>query len=113
MHEIRIAEDLSAIVLDAASDSNLSSVTMVNVSFGQMIQVVPESFEFAFREAVRGTIAENCELNIEIIRIRLKCGNCGNEFNVDAGIFACAACGSVDPEIINGKELYVKSIEGE
>ena len=113
MHEISIAEDLSAIVLDAASDANLSSVTRVNVSFGQMIQVVPESFEFAFREAVRDTIAENCELDIEIIGIKLKCADCGNEFNIDSGIFTCASCGSGNLEIINGKELFVKSIEGE
>ncbi len=113
MHEIGIAEDLTGIVLDAAGDANLSVVTRVNVSLGQLIQVVPESFEFAFSEAVRDTIAEGCELVIEIIRIRMKCVACGNEFNVDTGNFRCDACGSGDLDIINGKELFVKSIEGE
>ena len=34
MHEIRIAEDLSAIVLDAAVTEQLSKVTKINISFG-------------------------------------------------------------------------------
>ena len=44
MHEIRIAEDLSAIVLETARKENLSKVTKVNISFGQMIQIVPDIF---------------------------------------------------------------------
>lgn len=113
MHEIRIAEDLCAIVLDTARNESLSKVTKINVSFGQLIQIVPDIFEFAFRETVRNTIAENAELEIEIIRIRMNCRHCGNEFQIDENLFVCKVCGSVDLEIKNGKELFIKSIEGE
>jgi hydrogenase nickel incorporation protein HypA/HybF len=113
MHEIRIAEDLSAIVLDTARNGNLTKVTRINVSFGQLIQIVPDIFEFAFRETVRNTIAENAELQIEIIKVRMNCRKCGNEFHVDENLFICKVCGSVDLEIKNGKELFIKSIEGE
>ena len=68
MHEIRIAEDLSRIVLEAASERNLRKVTGINISFGQLVQIVPDIFEFAFRECVRGTIAENSKVNIEIAK---------------------------------------------
>jgi len=113
MHESGIAEDLAAIVLETARRVNLSKVTKVNISFGQMIQIVPDIFEFAFRETVRNSIAEDAELDIEIVPVKMKCMNCGSDFQVKENNFACNVCGSTDLDIIQGKELFIKSIEGE
>jgi hydrogenase nickel incorporation protein HypA/HybF len=113
MHEIRIAEDLSAIVLEAAKQENLSKVTMVNISFGQLVQIVPAIFEFAFRESVRDSIAQDAELSLEIVPVKMKCAVCGTDFQVKENHFACTDCGSTDLKIIHGKELFIKSIEGE
>ena len=113
MHEIRIAEDLSVIVLDAARKENLSKVTKVNISFGQLVQIVPDIFEFAFRETVRNSIVQDAETDIEIIPVKMKCKNCGSDFQVKENLFACNVCSSTDLEIIQGKELFIKSIEGE
>jgi hydrogenase nickel incorporation protein HypA/HybF len=113
MHEIRIAEDLSMIVLDAARKENLSKVTKVNISFGQLVQIVPEIFEFAFRETLRNSIAQDAETDIEIIPVKMKCKICGSDFHVKENVFACNECNSTDLEILQGKELFIKSIEGE
>lgn len=113
MHEIRIAEDLSRIVLEAASERNLRKVTGINISFGQLVQIVPEIFEFAFREIVKDSVAQDARLDIEIIQVKMRCSKCGTDFRVEDNIFKCVKCGSVDLEIINGKELFIKSLEGE
>ena len=113
MHEIRIAEDLSSIVIETARMENLSKVTKVNICFGQLIQIVPDIFEFAFRETVRNSIIEDAILNIEIIPVKMKCINCGKDFQVKENRFACNTCNSTDLVIITGKELFIKSIEGE
>jgi hydrogenase nickel incorporation protein HypA/HybF len=113
MHELRIAEDLSSIVLEAAHNENLTRVTRVNVIFGQMIQIVPDIFESAFTEIVRSTVAEDAELVIEIMPMKVKCLNCGNDFLVEDNRFGCSLCSSTDLGIIQGKELFIKSIEGE
>jgi len=113
MHEIRIAEDLSEIVLEAAKRENLTKVTRVNINFGQLVQIVPDIFRFAFSEAVKDSVAADAEVNIEIIRVRMKCVNCGNEFHITGNRFACSNCESTDLSIIEGKELFIKSIEGE
>lgn len=113
MHEIRIAEDLSAIVLETAKQENISKVTRVNISFGQLVQIVPAIFEFAFRESVRESIARDAELSIEIVPVKMRCTVCGTDFLVKETLFACADCGSTDLDIIHGKELFIKSIEGE
>jgi hydrogenase nickel incorporation protein HypA/HybF len=113
MHEIRIAEDLSSIVLETAKKKKLSKVTKVNISFGQLIQIVPDIFEFAFRETVRDSVAEDAEIDIEIVPVKMKCRNCGIGFLVKENLFACDNCNSTDLEIIQGKELFIKSMEGE
>ncbi len=113
MHELSIAEDLSTIVLNTALDNNLSKVTRVNILFGQMIQIVPEIFEFAFREIVKNSVAGDAELAIEIVPVKMRCLNCGSDFQPEEDCFTCRVCSSSDLEIINGKELFIKSIEGE
>ena len=113
MHELRIAQDLATIVRAAAADGKLSKVTKVNLCFGSMVQIVPDIFEFAFREVVRDTLAGDAEIKIEILEIRMRCDECGKEFMVMNNRFSCPACKSADLSIIQGNELYIKSIEGE
>ena len=113
MHEIRIAKDLSVIVLEVAGREKLSKVTKVNISFGQMIQIVPDIFDFAFRETVRDTMAMDAEADIEILPVKMRCKSCKNEFNINENTFYCSICGSADLDIMQGKELFIKSIEGE
>jgi hydrogenase nickel incorporation protein HypA/HybF len=113
MHELRIAEDLVKIVLDTAGNEGLNEISTVNVCFGRMIQIVPEIFRFAFTVAVKNTIAAEARLDIEILPVELRCKNCGTVFRPCEIFFICEACGSADLEILQGKELYIKSIEGE
>ncbi len=113
MHELGIAEDLSAIVIEAARKENLSKVTRVSIVFGQLVQIVPGIFEFAFRETVRDTIASEAELSVEIVPVKLQCKTCGNGFILEGNRFDCSECNSSDIEIVQGRELFIKSIEGE
>jgi len=113
MHEIRIAEDLFTIVREVAEKEKLSKVTKVSITFGRMIQIVPEIFEFAFRESARDSVAMDAELDIELAEIGLKCRNCGQEFQPEDHLFSCRLCNSAETDIIHGKELFIKSIEGE
>jgi len=113
MHELRIAEDLAAIVLEVAAKEKLTRVRKVSIAFGQLVSIVPEIFESAFNVAVIGSLAENTELSVEILNVRLKCKSCGNDFLLDSNLFSCTVCGATDMDIIQGKELFIKSIEGE
>jgi hydrogenase nickel incorporation protein HypA/HybF len=113
MHEIRIAEDLSGIVLEAAVKEKLSKVICVNITFGQMVQIVPDIFRFAFEEIVRDTIVQGAEINIEVLPVKMKCRNCANEFLIADNTYSCKSCSSVDLDIMQGKEIFIKSIEGE
>ena len=113
MHEIQIAGELSVIVLEVAEREKLSVVTGVDIIFGKMIQVVPEIFEFAFRACVKDSIASDAKLNIEILPVRVRCMECDEEIDLTDFWFVCSKCNSTNLTMIQGKEMYVKSIEGE
>lgn len=113
MHELKIAGSLTNIVLETAGKEKMKKVTRVNVAFGQTVSIVPEIFSVAFTELVRGTVAEDAELDIEIIPLKTACPRCGAVFSFEKISFVCQQCGSDEVDIISGKELFIKSIEGE
>lgn len=113
MHELRIAEDLAKTVFEIAASNRLTKVTKLNLAFGQMVQIQPDIFESGFRMLVKGTVASGAELEIEILTVKIKCNSCGAELMVPERNFFCSKCRSTDLEIIQGKELFIKSIEGE
>lgn len=112
MHEIGVAENLCSIILETARKAQLSKVTRVSISFGQLVQIVPDIFRFAFSETVRNSVAEDAEVDIEIIPVKMICKECGCDFQ-PVESFSCQNCRSTDLDLINGKELFIKSIEGE
>jgi hydrogenase nickel incorporation protein HypA/HybF len=113
MHELSIAKELSDIVTGVAEKENLKSVTRISVCFGKMIQIVPEIFRFAMEETIKGTTSEGAEIDIEVLPVILRCKSCNSEFLMDNNMFVCVKCNSYEIDIKQGKEIYVKSIEGE
>lgn len=113
MHELRIAADLVEMVEGYAAEAGLVSVSRVNVSFGQFIQIVPDLFEAAFREAAADTVAAGAEISIEIIAPEMRCLGCGSLYTPSEDLSGCSVCGSSEIDIVHGKEMFIKSIEGE
>ena len=113
MHELRIAKDLSAIVLDTAHEKNLSKVTKVSISFGQLVQIVPDIFEFAFSETVKNTVAEGAELNIEIVAVKMKCINCGSDFQITENlVYPVIYAVQQIWKLFRGKNYLLKVLKG-
>ena len=105
--------DLFRIVLDVAEKEKLSRIDKVHFQLGRMMQVVPELFRFAFDSAKVDTIAEQADLEIEFLPVKMKCRQCGHAFEVGQDEFYCPHCKGVDLDLLQGKELFIKSIEGE
>ncbi|MDM8003251.1 MAG: hydrogenase maturation nickel metallochaperone HypA, partial [Bacteroidota bacterium] len=111
MHELRIATDLIEMVEGYAAEAGLVAVSRVNVSFGQFIQIVPDLFEAAFREAAADTVAADAEICIEIIASEMRCLGCGSVYIPSEDLSGCSVCGSDEIDIVHGKELFIKSID--
>jgi len=113
MHELKIAEELIGIVIKVAESEKLKKVNKVNIQFGKMIQIVPDIFRFVFESGVKGTIAKNAKLNLEILPVKFACKKCKVETEIDDLLFVCPFCGSNDLELTQGRETIIESIEGE
>lgn len=113
MHETAIVQDMFHIIDQVAEENQLKRIDRVNFVIGKMMQIVPELFYFAFDAAKEGTIAENSEVNLEFLPIKMKCKSCGHEFLIENNVFYCPQCQSSKLDLIQGKELLIKSIEGE
>jgi len=107
MHELSIA---SAVVATAERHADGRPVAVVNLRVGTLRQVVPDSLLFSFEFVTQGTLCEGARLEIEVVPARLRCADCGAEWELSGPLFRCA-CSSTDVEIVAGNELQVESIE--
>jgi hydrogenase nickel incorporation protein HypA/HybF len=107
VHELSIA---SALVATVEKHADGRSVAVVNLRVGTLRQVVPDSLEFYFDFVTKGTVCEGARLETEVVPARLRCDECGDEWQLVEPLFRCA-CGSTDVEIVAGNELEVESIE--
>ena len=108
MHELSIADAIVAIACDHAQGRR---VTSIDVTIGQLRQVVPDALEFAFGLVAAGTNVEGAALQVEHVTPRVRCARCEIESHVTDFPLACAKCGCVDVDVVGGDELLVESLE--
>jgi hydrogenase nickel incorporation protein HypA/HybF len=118
MHELALTQ---AIIAAAERHAEGRPVSVVRVRVGRLRQVVPEYLSFYFEVASKETLCEGAELEWERVDSRLRCSECGEEWdpapppahNGDELIvrFRCPECESADHRVLSGDELVVESID--
>jgi hydrogenase nickel incorporation protein HypA/HybF len=111
MHELSIAQNIIEIVAEHAAKVNAGRVTEVVLDVGAVAGVIPETLEFAWEVSVKDTIVEGAILKINFIEAKAICLECKKEFKLDDIFSICEYCNSIRYDIIQGKELKVKSIK--
>ena len=108
MHELAIAE---SVVRIACRHADGRPVARVEVKVGHLRQVVASALAFSFELVAKGTPVEGAELVVEHVPAAGRCRRCGTEGELDGFPLACAACGSLDLELLRGEELLVEALE--
>jgi hydrogenase nickel incorporation protein HypA/HybF len=108
MHELSIAQ---AILRIAIAHSGGARIAAVHVRVGHLRQVVPAALTFAFELSAQGTAADGAELELDEVPAAGTCRACGRESELPGFPLACAACGSLDVEVVRGEELIVDSLD--
>jgi hydrogenase nickel incorporation protein HypA/HybF len=108
MHELSIGQ---AIVNIAARNARGSRVSTVYVRVGHLRQVVPSALEFSFELCAHGTVVENAALELEVVPIEVTCRRCEARSQPAGFPLACAACGGLRVDVVQGEELQVESLE--
>jgi hydrogenase nickel incorporation protein HypA/HybF len=111
MHELAICQSLMNQVESIAAERNAHSVTSIIIGIGPLSGVEAQLLKNAYTVASAGTVAENAELLIEYLPIRVKCSQCGSESDATANKLVCKECGNWRTTLISGDELILMSVE--
>lgn len=99
------------LVTDEAARRKISCVRRVNLKIGRLQAIAPDALRFCFGECTKETVAEDAELIIEEVPIRIRCTQCDSESEISDYRMHCRACGSDQVTVIGGKELELESFE--
>jgi hydrogenase nickel incorporation protein HypA/HybF len=110
VHELALS---SAIVNTVVKHARGRRVVVVDLRVGALRQVIPDTLEFYFEFVARGTVCEGARLEQEVIDARLRCNQCGHEWEIEIPAFRCPKCTGSDVEIASGDEFEVEAIEVE
>lgn len=112
MHELSIAYSLIEMAGEAARAAGATSVKTLSLKIGKLSGVVKEALLFSFEIAAQGTLLEGATLEIEEIPIAVNCPTCTRIVVLpEAFIFRCPECDTPTPDIVQGKELELVSME--
>ncbi|NOX47245.1 MAG: hydrogenase maturation nickel metallochaperone HypA [Chlorobi bacterium] len=113
MHELSIAVNIVEIAEESTLKEGATIVNEIELEIGNMSGVVLEAMELALESAVKGTMLEKAKVKITTIPGKAKCSDCGAEFEIEELYAPCPECGNPFADIIQGKELKVKSLKVE
>ena len=111
MHELAIAEELVNAVRQELVTHPGAQVRAVKVRVGALRLVQVESLRVCFLAAARDTRLAGSRLDVEAVRARGRCRECGAEFPIEEQWFTCPRCDAVDAEMLAGGELQLTGIE--
>lgn len=106
MHELGLAQEIIARVVERARAEGAARVSEVTLRIGRLSLVVPDSLSFYFTLCAQGTLAEGARLSIEGCAGQARCGICREVFEFAAPLALCPR-GHAGLQWLSGFELDV------
>jgi len=111
MHELPITEQIIKIATEHGLKARASKIERIRLVVGERSGYISESIQMYFDIISKDTICEGAVLEIETVKPKLKCPNCGELFEKLPMRFDCPACGTDGEPTDIGREFYIDSIE--
>ena len=107
MHELAL---VGRVVAAVESRGRPARVARVRVQIGKLAGVLPETLQFCFAICTRGTALDGAALEIDELRGHGLCRHCGADVTMETFVDRCP-CGSLDIDVLGGKELRIETVE--
>jgi hydrogenase nickel incorporation protein HypA/HybF len=111
MHELAICQSLVTQVESIAHEHRAERVVSIVIGMGALAGVEAQLLRHAYPVASAGTVAEDAQLEIEELPIRVKCNECGEESTVTPNKLLCRHCGDWRTTLVSGDELMLMRVE--
>lgn len=110
MHELSIAMSIVEIATEYAEKDKSGKVLEIEIEVGELSGVVISALDFAMDAAVKNSICEDAKWVILKKEALARCNSTGKTYKVDNLYNPCPFCKKYGHELIQGKELRVRSI---
>lgn len=110
MHEISLLEQVREILVEHSQSQNFSKVSQVTLEIGALSCVEEGALRFGFDVVMKGSLAEDAELNIVCVAGLGYCKLCNQTVPMQSLHDPCALCGSFDIEVVQGEEMRIKDL---
>lgn len=94
-----------------ALERHATQVISIVVGLGPLSGVEEKLLQHAYPMASAGSIAEQAELLIEPIPLKVECTQCGQQSKAVANKMICGFCGDWRTSVVSGDELLLMSVE--
>lgn len=111
VHEMGICDGIVRAAVEAAEEAGATRINAIEVTVGELTEVVAEPLQFAFDVLRKGTLAENATLSVTFVPARSLCADCSAEFGHGRFDAKCPECGSFMVQLIQGRELRIDAID--
>ncbi len=111
MHEVGMMQSILERAVERAKQEGAHHIDGVHMRVGAASGVVPDSLEFAFEIAKKGTIAEDAQLETELVPVVCYCANCQLEFQPTDLLYECPECHQPNCEVKQGQEFELAFLD--
>ncbi len=113
MHEAGAAQAIVGILTAEAEARGATRVSCVRVVAGEAGAYMEESLAFYLGFFAKGGPVEGARLELRLVKPRMRCRACGQEFERVHFSFACPGCGGEAEVADLGQEFYIESADFE
>jgi len=113
MHEMSVAHGLLSILQDQTKAHGIARITRIRVKVGRLRGIDARQLRLAFEALAEGGLADGAALDVEEIAAKARCRACGAVWQAPDYRFQCPECAAADSEILEGRELFIESFDGE
>jgi hydrogenase nickel incorporation protein HypA/HybF len=107
MHELSLAEQILALVEQAAQREGFSRVALLRLQAGALAGVEVPALRFALEALQPGSVLAEARIEIETPPGRAWCGACRMDVEISSRLDPCPRCGHLQLRINAGTELRV------
>lgn len=112
MHELSIAMSILEIAEEEAGRHGGARVAAIHLQLGPLSGVVRESLLSAYDLAREGSPLADAHLRIQEVPLVLHCPACHADQTLEGmQSLCCPSCGSIECDVISGRELDVTGLE--
>ena len=113
MHEYCVVQALLIQCEEIAEQNSAEKITKVVCKIGVMSGIEIHLLQVAFDTFIEGTMCDGAEFVINEQKLKLRCRDCKDEYEIDEIIYKCRSCGSLGMDTIDGEDMYLMSLEME